>query len=103
MACGIPVVSTDLPTGVPYVNQHGETGLVVPPGDDLALAAAIDDLLSDTTRRLRMGEAALRRAHAEFSAEVMGKKLMKVYKRSIKDKGPCDSQKRSVKELDPGR
>jgi glycosyltransferase involved in cell wall biosynthesis len=81
MACGIPVVSTDLPTGVPYVNQHGETGLIVPPGDDLALAGAIDDLLTDTTRRLRMGEAALRRAHAEFSAEVMGRRLQRVYKK----------------------
>jgi rhamnosyl/mannosyltransferase len=86
MACGIPVVSTDLPTGVPYVNQHNETGLIVPPGDDLALAAAIDDLLTDTTRRLRMGEAALRRAHAEFSVEVMGRRLLRVYAKCLKKK-----------------
>ena len=33
MLCGRPVVSTALPTGVPWVNQDGESGLVVPPGD----------------------------------------------------------------------
>ena len=41
MLCGRPVVSTDLPTGVPWVNRDGESGLVVPPGDPEALAAAL--------------------------------------------------------------
>ena len=38
MASGVPVVSTNLPTGVPWVNQDGVTGLVVPPRDPRALA-----------------------------------------------------------------
>ena len=33
MAAGRPVVSTNLPTGVPWVNQDGVSGLVVPPGE----------------------------------------------------------------------
>ena len=41
MACGRPVVSTELSTGTSWVNRHGDTGLVVPPRDPRALAAAL--------------------------------------------------------------
>ena len=47
MLCGRPVVSTDLPTGVPWVNVHGETGLVVPAGDVASLRAALHRLVAD--------------------------------------------------------
>jgi rhamnosyl/mannosyltransferase len=79
MACGIPVVCCDLPTGVPWVCQDGKTGRVVPPADDAALAEAIVELLGDANRRLRMGEAAYRRAHEEFSQEAMCRRLIDVY------------------------
>jgi rhamnosyl/mannosyltransferase len=71
MACGLPVVSTDLPTGVPWVNQNDVTGFIVPPGDPDALAAAINRLLDDRALRSRMGEAGKRRAAEQFSAERM--------------------------------
>ncbi len=83
MACGVPVVCTDLPTGVPFVNQHGVTGLVVPPADDTALAGAISELLADPNRRFRMGEAALRRAHEMFSQEAMCGSLAGVYHSAV--------------------
>jgi rhamnosyl/mannosyltransferase len=73
MACGLPVVSTDLPTGVPWVNQNGVTGLVVPPGDPDALAAAISRLLDDRALRTQMGEAGRRRAVEQFSGERMAR------------------------------
>ncbi|MEQ8820258.1 MAG: glycosyltransferase [Sumerlaeia bacterium] len=79
MACGLPVVSCDLPTGVPFVNRHGETGLVVPPGDDGALAEAISRLLSDERLRFAMGEAAYRRAREVFSVEAMMENLVRIY------------------------
>ena len=41
MARGKPVISTRLATGVPWVNVDGVTGIVVPPGDSAALAAAL--------------------------------------------------------------
>ena len=61
MACGVPVVSTDLPSGVPWVNQHGKTGLVVPPGDVDALRQALQTLLTDRRRRKALGEYARER------------------------------------------
>ena len=71
MACGKPVVSTNLPTGVPWVNRHGETGLVVQPGDVSGLAAALNTLLDDATLRQRMGESARSRVLEHFTVERM--------------------------------
>ncbi len=71
MACGVPVISTDLPTSVPWVNQDGVTGLVVPPGDADALAAAITRLAGDPSLCERMGEAGRKRAMAHFSRDRM--------------------------------
>lgn len=71
MACGVPVVSTELGTGTSFLNQHGETGWVVPPNDSQALAAALNDLLENPERRKTMGQAALARAQGLFSKEIM--------------------------------
>lgn len=71
MACGKPVVSCRLPTGVPFVNQHGVTGLVVPPADAPALAEAVKKLCADPDLRATMGAAGRHRAESEFSLDVM--------------------------------
>jgi rhamnosyl/mannosyltransferase len=65
------VISTRLPSGVPWVNQDGHTGLVVPPGDVAALASAVRTLLADPQLRCRMGAAGRHRVEAEFSVERM--------------------------------
>lgn len=67
MAAGVPVVSTNLPTGVPWVNQHGVTGLIVPPRDAAALADALRALIEDPSRRALFGLNGRRRAEALFS------------------------------------
>jgi glycosyltransferase involved in cell wall biosynthesis len=79
MACGLPAVSTELGTGTSYVNQDGETGLVVPPCDPGALAQAIGRLLSDDALRTRFGQAARRRAWGLFSLEAMVDRILAVY------------------------
>lgn len=71
MAAGLPVVCTEVGTGTSYVNQHQVTGLVVPPGDASALAAALRRLLGDPEERARMGRAAQQRATQLFSQQAM--------------------------------
>ena len=71
MAAGVPVVSTDLPTGVPWVNQHDASGLVVPPGDAGALGRALRELASDASLRVRLSAGARRRARDHFSRDRM--------------------------------
>lgn len=80
MASGVPVVSTELGTGTSFVNQHETTGLVVPPGDPGALAAALNRLLADPDLRRRMGEAGTRRARELFSAERMVADVLDLYR-----------------------
>ncbi|MEP7198772.1 MAG: glycosyltransferase, partial [Chloroflexota bacterium] len=61
MACGLPVVSTNLP-GVSWLNRHGETGLTVPKRDANALASAVNRLLDDAPLRARLAAGARMRA-----------------------------------------
>ena len=79
MAAGKPVISTDVPSGVSWVNQDGVTGLVVRAGDPQALASAIDALCADPDRRQRLGEAARARVEAEFTIERLRERLRKFY------------------------
>ena len=79
MACGKPVVSTNLPTGVPWVNRHGETGLVVEPGDVGGLAEALARLITDPGLVARLGDGGRRRVHQEFTAERMASRAVAVY------------------------
>jgi starch synthase len=75
------VVATDVP-GHRDVVVHGETGLLVPPEDPVALAGAISSLLADPERRRRMGEAGRRRAQAEFMIQPMVERTAQVYRRA---------------------
>ena len=79
MACGKPVVSTTVPSGVPWVNRDGETGLTVPPGDADALARALRTLLADDGLRARMGAAGRSRVASEFSMPRMSMRLRELY------------------------
>ena len=73
MAVGKPVVSSDLPSGVTYVNVDGETGLTARVGDDAGLAEACNRLLSDDGLRARLGAAARERTREKFSYTAMGR------------------------------
>ncbi|MEO8752691.1 MAG: glycosyltransferase family 4 protein [Casimicrobiaceae bacterium] len=69
-ACGLPAVATPI-GAIREAVLDGETGLLVPPRQPLALATALERLMTDTELRTRMGEAAHTHAQANFGIERM--------------------------------
>jgi len=76
MASGTPVISTNVPSGVPWVNRDGETGLVVPPGNVFALRRAIEMLIADAPLRCRLGAAGAARVRSEFTLDRMADRFV---------------------------
>ncbi|WP_337059270.1 glycosyltransferase family 4 protein [Kineococcus sp. G2] len=74
MAVGLPVVTTRTPGMDDYV-ADGETGLLVPPGDAAALAAAVRGLLEDPQRAAEMGRRGSARVRERFSTARMAADL----------------------------
>jgi len=68
---GKPLISSEIGTGTSYINVDGETGLVVPPSDPVALRNAMLRLDGDAELRRRMGAAAQKRFVERFTADQM--------------------------------
>jgi rhamnosyl/mannosyltransferase len=83
LACGVPVVNTSLPSGVPEVSPHGVTGLTVPPADATALAQAITTLLDDPALSARYGMAGRQRVASEFTVVRMGERVRAIYSEAL--------------------
>jgi glycosyltransferase involved in cell wall biosynthesis len=82
MASGLPLVATAVGE-VPTVVKDDRTGVLVPPDDAEALAAAIAGLLRDPERRRRLGAAARQLMEDEYSAERMTADYLRVYDEAI--------------------
>jgi glycosyltransferase involved in cell wall biosynthesis len=67
LACGLPLVATEVGALPELVGPDGESGLLVPPGDAEALAAALSTLFADPELRARMGASARRRVCERFT------------------------------------
>ncbi len=83
MACRKPVVSTTVPTGVPWVNQHGKTGYTVTPGSSAELAQSIQRLLSSRELRNEMGAAGRARVERHFTSAKMAEGILQVYQETL--------------------
>jgi glycosyltransferase involved in cell wall biosynthesis len=80
MSWGLPVIATPV-GGVPEIVTHEVNGLLVPPGDVEALAAAIVRLMSDPQLRERLGRAARDTVAARFSLDSAVERLLGIYRR----------------------
>jgi glycosyltransferase involved in cell wall biosynthesis len=78
MAMEKPVVATDV-GGTGEVVRHGHSGLLVPPKDPEALAAAINEMLAQPARAREMGRLGRRVVEDHFSAHAMVRQMERVY------------------------
>jgi glycosyltransferase involved in cell wall biosynthesis len=85
MSCGVPVISTTAGALPEVVGPDGEAGMLVPPGDSDALAAAIRRLMIDDLLKKKMGVAARKRVEANFTWEEAAKKTVAVYEELLPD------------------
>lgn len=82
MSSGVPVVSS---TGGALPEVVGDAGLLVPPGDEHALAEAISDLLDHPDKRNQLGEAGRQRILGQFSWDVAARQMTRYYYKVIQD------------------
>ena len=85
MAHSRPVVLSDI-GGLPELVGGGAAGLLVPPGDDAALAAAIARLWDDEVERQQLGEAGFHRVKCEYTSDLYYQRLMATYERALAER-----------------
>jgi glycosyltransferase involved in cell wall biosynthesis len=89
-ASGVPVVAYAL-SGVPEAVLDGETGLLVRPGDEPALARALGELLADDEHRAALGERAAVWCRERFDIGIVARRYVEVYEQVA-----AHTRKRSV-------
>jgi len=77
LACALPVIASDIP-GYRAVLE-GDAGVLVPPGDAGALAAAVVDVLADEEARQRRGAAARVLASERYAWDGIARRLLDIY------------------------
>ena len=85
-AMGRPIVATDV-AGTRTIARHGENALLVPPGDAVALADALERLARDEMLRLRLAGASRRIVEQGFSDEAIGAATLALYRSLAEELG----------------
>lgn len=80
---GKPMISSEIGTGTTYINVHGETGLVVPPSDPVALRAAMQRLWNDPRMAREMGQRAEARYWQLFTSAQMAESYARLYEELV--------------------
>jgi glycosyltransferase involved in cell wall biosynthesis len=85
MAVGTPCVASDV-TAIPEAIRDGETGFVVPQKDPVALAAACERLLEDSTLRVDIAARARQHAEAEFDVRKNSVSLRELFLSTMRER-----------------
>jgi len=89
---GKPMISSEIGTGTSYINNHRETGLVVPPSDPDAFRLAMQQLWDDPELARTMGARAQARYQKLFTARVMGEGYASLYRDVLQMHGQTETQ-----------
>ena len=92
MAAGKPIVASNV-GGIPDLVEHDRNGLLVPPGDEKALAASIKQLINDPEKAKLMGQRGRKRCN-QFSVEAMVAKIDNLYQELLQFHRPLRSRHR---------
>lgn len=79
MAAGLPVVASSN-EGMPEVLDYGATGVLVPPGDVVALTQALDRLIESPDHARALSQAGLQRQRERYSETAMARQVAAVYR-----------------------
>jgi glycosyltransferase involved in cell wall biosynthesis len=79
MACGVPCIASRLPGSTEAIIEDGVNGVMTPPGDVPALAAALDSLLSNPAERHRLGAAARATISDRYSSGAVADRWLDAY------------------------
>ncbi|HEX9062475.1 MAG TPA: glycosyltransferase, partial [Clostridia bacterium] len=82
MASGIPSISTDCPMGPSEVIENGKNGILVPMGDEHAMAAAINKVIEDSTFLVNISEEGYK-IRKKFSSELVFGQIEKYFEQII--------------------
>jgi glycosyltransferase involved in cell wall biosynthesis len=78
MACGVPVITTDV-FGPSEIVTNNHDGVTVAPDDVKALAAAVETLLKDSVLRDQIGKNAIKTAHERYDIKQHARDLLAIY------------------------
>ena len=83
MACGLPVVASNLPGSTDTMIESGVNGLLVPPGDAAAFADGLTTILSQPDAAARMGAAARRTVESRYTIEHVAEQWLDAYQQLL--------------------
>ncbi|USZ71458.1 glycosyltransferase [Natronosalvus halobius] len=86
-ACSLPVVASNV-GGIPEAVESGRSAILVPPRDPYRIAAGLERLVRNPSRRLVMGDAGREHVERNFDKEILNDRLVEIYREAIRGRSP---------------